>query len=156
MEEHGAVVDQGVRSAPGVTFYGLGWDLLAGQFKVYFHARQLEALAGSPVGSLIPSEIPRRSEGLVSFTVSQRQLYEQKVYVYPAAQQGGPGGILHRAVMSTSRRGLVPQYDVSDPAVWMPRLNAVGRRIVQRYADADEALDTIAYTDADHFTLYFP
>ncbi len=61
-----------------------------------------------------------------------------------------------RAHMVSSRRGVVEQFDLASLRPWLDRLNRAGRRIVHRYREIEERLDTIAYDGPDSFTLYFP
>lgn len=143
--------------SPHSTFYGLGWDVLAGHFKVYFHVAPLEALPQERLRALGRVDGGGlRPEGLVSFTYQGGALVEEKVYVYPESPQSLPPGSHHLALMRTSHRGEVAQYDVDDAGAWLDRLNEAGRHIVQAYRGIGEPLDTIAYVDRDHFTLYFP
>jgi len=146
LHERGLTVPAFFLESPVARFYGLGWDILERQFKVYFRVvrlaelpAELLALAGTLEG--------KRAEGLVSYTYTEGVLSESKVYLYPADREG-------EAEMVTSERGTVPQYDVGVRADW--DLNAEGQRILKLYQELGEPLDTIAYTDRDHFTVYFP
>lgn len=131
-------------------FYGLGWDVLEEQFKVYFRVTRLGEL---PVelrplveGYDLAEHLP---EGLASYTYQGGELKERKVYLYPKQDSQG-------ALMLTDKRGAVLQSDVSAPGLWSERLSEVGQRILKLYAERGEDLDTIAFVDRDHYTMYFP
>lgn len=142
---------------PDFRFYGLGWDLQEGQFKLYLRARDLtllpphlkELVAGYDLSA-------HRAEGLISYTYEGSQLAEKKVYLYPLDDKPEVAGVLGQARMVTSKRGEVPQYDLEEGADWSSKLNAAGQTILRKYRQLGEPLDTIAYQDPDHFTLYFP
>lgn len=144
--------------AEGV-FYGLAWDLEAGHFKVYLLS-DLEGVSGELLELGRIEDFPLRSEALLSFTYIDGQLIEQKVYRFPRETRETlrslPPGSAGRALMRTDRRGVVAQYDVSDPGRWRERLSPVGHSIMDAYAEIGESLDTLAYQDRDNFTLYFP
>lgn len=159
LERRRVHIAAGLLETSACAFGGLGWDLLAGHFKVYFYLADLAELREPGLVELFKRDVASRREGLVSFTfVDGGELHEEKVYMYPS-QDGVEQPHEESqdvAIMSTSKRGLVQQLNVADSSVWMTRLNAVGRRIIYRYADINESLDTIAYTDPEHYTLYFP
>lgn len=135
---------------PHSRFYGLGWDVLEQQFKIYLRVVEMANLPPTLSPLLEPYDLSaHRSEGLVSFTYTAGTLSETKVYLYPLDVAG-------EARMVTDRRGLVRQLDVDSPTEWSERINATGRRILQKYRERNETLDTIAFQDPDHFTLYFP
>lgn len=159
MELRGAVQDRFFMESGHSTFYGLGWDFEEEHFKTYFLVDRWDRLSAQLAQlAAVPGE--HRPEVLVSFTFCRGERIEEKVYRYPLESpvtlKTLPTGSAGRALMSTSRRGVVPQYDVSDPHSWLERLNEQGRRIVAAYASIGETLDTVAWTDRDHFTLYFP
>lgn len=135
---------------PDSHFYGLGWDFLEEQFKVYFRVTRLGELPETEarlIEGIVLQE--HRPEGLVSFTYTRNQLSESKVYVYPLAEPV--------ARMRTDRRGEVQQVDVqAGGADWLSRLSLPGQRILRLYAERRENLDTIAFEDREHYTLYFP
>ncbi|MBT9587306.1 hypothetical protein IV102_28445 [bacterium] len=142
---------------PVSNFYGLGWDLLERQFKVYFRVTQLTQLPAEVATLIGPRRLEdHREEGLVSYTYVDNQLSETKVYLYPRLSVELPEGVRGEAYMMTDRRGTVPQYDVASSASWIDKINPAGQGIVRLYQELDETLDTIAYTDPDHYTLYFP
>jgi hypothetical protein len=135
---------------PHSHFYGLGWDFIEEQFKVYFRVTRLGELPPAEraliTGVSLDQHFP---EGLVSFTYTRNELSESKVYVYP--RQGAA------ARMRTDRRGEVTQVDVAQShEEWRERLSEPGRRILQLYSERNETLDTIAFQDREHYTLYFP
>ena len=135
---------------PHGRFYGLGWDFLENQFKLYLRVVDMASLPASFGPLLAGYELAaHRREGLVSYTYTRGQLSETKVYLYPLEVSG-------EARMVTDRRGLVRQVDVQSASEWAARLNPTGQRILQKYRERNETLDTIAFEDADHFTLYFP
>lgn len=164
LQERKVTVDAYFLKDPNSLFYGLGWDLEANQFKVYFRVLELAQMPLASLQELLASvtldEAKQRPEGLVSFTFVGQELYEEKVYVYPqpeAAQYHDIfPGTKGRVVMATSRRGAITQYDVSGTRLWRQKLNATGRAIVDTYAQRGYTLDTIAMQDQDNFTLYFP
>lgn len=145
-------------SDPICRFYGLGWDIDAGQFKVYYRCPDMVRLPDSLHDLTAPYDLGNyRSEGLISFTYQgQNQLCERKVYLYPLDGSDLPSGASGQAAMLTDARGNVPQYDVEESASWEHRLNPTGQQILRLYRSLGEELDTIAYQDPDHFTLYFP
>lgn len=143
-------------------FYGLGWDLDEGHFKVYFRLIDLDALPQPSLKKLLQQTLPRalrRPEGLVSFTYINNQLFEEKVYAYPLPNNHGDElfpGAKGRVLMATSRRGVITQYDVSKTEQWRNKLNPAGQKLIDTYAQQGYTLDTIVLTDNDQFTLYFP
>ena len=38
----------------------------------------------------------------------------------------------------------------------MQEMNVIGRQVMDEYQDIGLGLETLAYTDPNHFTLYFP
>ncbi len=141
-------------------FYGLGWDLEEGLFKVYFRIRELQKLPFESLQKLMEEvEVEYRQEGLVSYTFAGTQLVEEKVYVYPilSEEQLLPG-TKSQALMISSVRGVISQYDVDvfDSKFWREKLNETGKKILDIYAERGYSLDTIAIDDSDNFTLYFP
>lgn len=162
LEERGITVDPYFLEENNSLFYGLGWDLLAGHLKVYFRVLRLTALPQSSLQALYEQTlVPNpRDEGLISFTFVGDQLHEEKVYVYPKPEAEKYGeifpGAKGRALMATTRRGTITQYDVSHVKHWKERINPAGVTILQAYAQKGYALDTIAMQDQDQYTLYFP
>ncbi|TNE48113.1 MAG: hypothetical protein EP343_17580 [Deltaproteobacteria bacterium] len=163
IQERNVPLDPYFVESPNSLFYGLGWDLEANQFKVYFRVLSLDDMPFPSLQELLETAMEReqrRDEGLVSFTYVNNELYEEKVYVYPQPEAAKYHDIFPgtkgRAVMATSRRGNITQYDVSTTKLWRQKLNATGREIVDLYARRGYTLDTIAMTDQDNFTLYFP
>lgn len=137
----------------GAKFYGLGWDLLASDFKLYLWVPDVHRLPERLSVLARPHAQNVRAEGLISFTYTDGQVTEEKVYLYPneLTELG------HRTLMVTTGRGVVGQHDVDGQLdKWLPKLNRAGHVIVARYQTIDEPLDTIAYADKDHYTLYFP
>lgn len=138
-------------------FYGLGWDLLEEQFKVYFRVQPLQLLPQS-LNHLLEDYVldDHRDEGLVSFTFTRNQLSESKVYLYPKSSLNLPTGAQGQASMLSDRRGLVKQYDLSQPGLWAERISLPGQNILRLYLELDEGLDTIQFVDEQNYTLYFP
>lgn len=138
-------------------FYGLGWDIQEDQFKVYFRVRPVQELPEN-LGHLLEGYLldDHREEGLVSFTYTRNRLSESKIYLYPKSSLNLPAGAQGQASMLSDQRGLVKQYDLSQPDQWAERLNSPGQRILQLYRELDEELDTIQYQDEENYTLYFP
>lgn len=138
-------------------FYGLGWDIQEEQFKVYFRVLSVATLPAGLTHLLQGYELEdHREEGLVSFTYTRNQLSESKIYLYPKSSLNLPPGAQGQASMLSDQRGLVKQYDLSQPEQWATRLNAPGQKILQLYRELDEDLDTIQYQDEENYTLYFP
>jgi hypothetical protein len=152
-------------TSPNSLFYGIGWDILACQFKVYFRILVLDQL---PQASLQPLLVHRetmsscRQEGLVSFTYHTETgaLHEEKVYLYPEPEVASTEmlfpGTKGRVVMATSKRGALTQYDVSAAGPWLAKMNQTGHDIIAQYKTQGYPLDTITMQDRDHYTLYFP
>ncbi len=147
---------------------GLGWDIEAGHFKFYLYLPKLERIQDAKTKELLAKvgELSRYPLGLISYTYAGQKLIERKVYVALTEAQGNPyvkempfrDSILHTNLMVTDERGIVPQMDL-DGRFSADRLNAAGRSLVERYGSAPVpigAADTIAYTSADEFTVYFP
>lgn len=143
---------------PNHRFYGLGWDLLEKQFKVYFRCLRVADLPPE-LASLVEgySLSEHRDEGLVSFTYGPSGLEERKVYLYPRENTVSDEEVVGEARMVTDQRGEVPQYDL-DPSApdWLSKLCPEGQRIVALYYEVGEPLDTIAYHGPRDYTLYFP
>ncbi len=157
LQERALQVDDFFLQDPVSQFYGLGWDIEEDQFKIYFRVTQLERMPSSVkalVGTTSLQE--HRPEGLISFTYVVSKLSETKVYLYPKATGSLPEGALGEARMYSDRRGLVTQLDLSQPELWAQKLSPPGQRIMALYRELDETLDTIAYQDFEHYTLYFP
>lgn len=147
LEERGVVVPEFFLRSDVSRFYGLGWDILERQFKVYFRVVKMAALPSELLG-LAGSLEGQREEGLVSYTYTDGALSESKVYLYPLDRVG-------EARMVTSERGTVLQHDLGGANVTLD-LNEEGVRILKTYRELGEPLDTIAWSDRDHFTVYFP
>ncbi len=162
LEERGLSVDPYFLEDENSDFYGLGWDFLANQFKVYFRIVDFDKMPVSEFRELIQDELlpNRRSEGLVAYTFVEDQIHERKVYLYPQPEaeeyEDIFPGTKGRVLMVTTKRGVITQYDVSKTKTWAVRLNETGQRIIEQYKQQNYTLDTIAMTDRDHFTLYFP
>ncbi len=144
------------------SFYGLGWDFHAGHFKLYFYIQDISKLPqhwqhlhAAAIGSENQTDEDMLAEGLVSFTYRGTEICEEKLYVYPKEAPRMPGA-QRQALMSTTERAVVPQYDVENIDDWYDRLNASGKHIVDLYRTLNEPLDTLAYKDREDFTLYFP
>lgn len=157
LRERAVLVDDFFLHDPLSKFYGLGWDIEEEQFKVYFRVTQLELLPCGVKALVSATSLQEhRPEGLISFTFVQHKLSETKVYLYPKANENLPEGALGEARMFSDRRGLVSQLDLSRPELWAQKLNPSGQRILALYGELNETLDTIAYQDSEHYTLYFP
>ena len=66
-----------------------------------------------------------------------------------------PAYVATAAVMFSSKRGVVAQFDV-DPhwsCVWRRSMNAAGEALIDKYHDTGMALETLAYASKNHFTL---
>ena len=166
-------------------FYGLGWDHSKNHFKVYLMVHDLSAMPAR-YQHMLPETLDRDTrylnftesafkEGsvrvllttsLLSFTFEGNRVVEEKVYVYPnsleaAAAMGAkvpPAYVATAAVMFSSERGVVAQFDVDThwSCVWRRSFNPVGAALVDRYHDVGLALETLTYSGSSDFTLYFP
>lgn len=138
-------------------FYGLGWDIEKGQFKVYF--RTLDWRKVPPdLSPLIEgySWDEHRGEALISMTYEGNEVVERKVYLYPK-EASEDERIRGKAKMITSRRGEVMQDDLAPEQDIPYELNETGQKIVDLYdEELEEELDTIAFKNSEDFTLYFP
>ncbi|MBS2037834.1 hypothetical protein JST97_22810 [bacterium] len=157
LSERAVVLDDYFLQACQSKFYGLGWDILEEQFKVYFRVQPVRQLPASLAHLLAGYDLnEHREEGLVSFTFTQNKLSESKVYLYPKSSLNLPAGAQSQASMVSDRRGLVRQFDLSQPEQWVHRLSPPGQKILQLYGELDEELDTIQWQDNQNYTLYFP
>jgi len=128
-------------------FYGLGWDFLENHFKIYWRVPDVRKVA-SPFQELVAQGSAKTmNEGLLSVTLKDGKVFEQKAYLYPGK---------NRVEMLASNRGLVEQYDVEESELWSKKINDVGIEIIRKYKEIKADLDTISIIDRDHFTLYFP
>ena len=143
----------------GNCFYGLGWDVEAEQFKVYFRSVDWRTLPPAFEDLVEGYDYAEHlTDALLSLTFEGTEIVERKVYLYPKGVDDSPAGISGLARMITDRRGEVRQDNV-EPNTEIPyELNALGQKIVALYKEAyeQEDLDTIAYKNKDDFTLYFP
>lgn len=157
IQERSLEFDAYFRESADSKFYGLGWDIQEEQFKLYFRVRPVHALPQN-LRHLLEGYVldDHRDEGLVSFTYTRNQLSESKIYLYPKSSLNLPAGARGQASMLSDQRGLVKQYDLSQPEQWAERLSAPGKKILQLYRELDEDLDTIQYQDEENYTLYFP
>ena len=157
LEERQLQLEPYFLESPQSKFYGLGWDVLEAQFKVYFRVRPIEQLPQALLPLLHGYQLQdHRDEGLVSFTYTHNQLSESKIYLYPKSSLNLPPGAQGEASMVSDRRGLVKQYDLSQPEQWAQRLSPPGAKILQHYLELEEDLDTIQWEDEQNYTLYFP
>ena len=145
---------------------GLGWDQAEGHLKAYFYLPDITATQDSDIASLIDlvGHEAYYPMGLTSFTLKTDEpgLFEKKLYLgmqeripdhvrdYPFAEQ-----IVHTNYMVTTRRGIVPQVDLSQPFNTQ-QLTEPGRAIAAKYARLKESVDTVTYNDDKSYTLYFP
>ena len=142
--------------AEGNAFYGLGWDIEEELFKVYFRTLDWRSLPPSLAELVVDySWTEHRPEALLSLTYTGERLVERKVYLYPNSPVNAEG-VQGQARMITDTRGEVVQEDLVPNGVIPYDLNDTGKRILALYQQIGEPLDTIAYKNADDFTLYFP
>ncbi|MEO0811314.1 MAG: hypothetical protein AAFY60_00530, partial [Myxococcota bacterium] len=101
-------------------------------------------------------------QGLASLSIVDGAISERKVYValrepQPELIQHLPfaDSVIHTNLMVTSTRGIVPQVDV-DGQVDPCHFNPIAGQIIDRYAQLDIGVDTVAYQDADNYVLYVP
>lgn len=133
-------------------FYGLGWDFQADHFKVYFRCSDWSQLPSEYACLTAGHDLQsHRKEALISRTYAGFDNFEAKVYLYPLDEQ--QAGL---AQMMTTQRGQVNQLDLGENPEKCPPLNSTGQAIVAKYREIGEELDTIAYTNENDFTLYFP
>lgn len=157
IRERQLLLDAYFLESPQSKFYGLGWDVLEEQFKVYFRVQPIDQLPRELAPLLEGYQAQdHRDEGLVSFTYTRNQLSESKVYLYPKNPSNLPPGAQGEATMVSDRRGLVKQYDLSQPDQWTQRLSPPGQKILELYGELEEGLDTIQWEDEQNYTLYFP
>jgi len=157
LDERGVAIESLLPAGLAFKLYGLGWDFVDRHFKLYLLIEDLAALREMYPDLFGPHADQARPEGLLSFTFVDAQIHERKIYFYPRESPvAQAAGVVSQAFMSTSRRGAVEQLDVRDGVSWRGRLGPVGRRIFDAYQAVDLRLDTIAYEDPDHCTLYFP
>ena len=137
-------------------FYGLGWDIEEDQFKLYFRTLDWAAL-DDDFRELAGGHSPEthRDEALLSITYRRGQLEERKLYLYPL-DEFVPEGAQGFARMMTDRRGEVEQVDVDPTTAHNLDFNATGEAVLRKYRALGEPLDTVAYSNAEDFTLYFP
>jgi hypothetical protein len=137
-------------------FYGLGWDIEEGLFKVYFRTLDWRRLPPSLADLVVDYNWnEHRPEALLSLTWAENRVVERKVYLYPI-DQVGKQGVQGQARMITDARGEVIQEDLLPDGVIPYDLNDTGKRILALYEEIGEPLDTIAYKGPQDFTLYFP
>lgn len=153
ISHRGVTLPEGLSDQP---FYGLGWDIEDGLFKAYFRSRDWRSLPPSLADLVVDySWNDHRPEALLSLTWKAADLVERKVYLYPLAADGKPG-VRGQARMITDTRGEVIQDDLEPHTVIPYDLNETGVRILAKYEEVGETLDTIAYKNSEDFTLYFP
>jgi hypothetical protein len=149
-------IEAGEALTQNTKFYGLGWDLLEDQFKLYFRTlswSQLHPTFLSLAQGYDPAE--HRPEALLSVTFEAGTEVERKLYLYPTDEHL-PSGVQGYARMITDRRGEVAQEDVDPASTSAHTFNSVGERILEQYSEIGETLDTVAYNNENDFTLYFP
>lgn len=154
LKQRGLELPEGL--ADGNAFYGLGWDVEDELFKVYFRSRDWRQLPRSLADLVVGYDWnSHRPEALLSLTWEKNVLAERKVYLYPKESTAGPG-VQGQARMITDTRGEVLQDDLAPDGTIPYDLNEIGQKIVAKYQEIGEPLDTIAYANRDDFTLYFP
>jgi hypothetical protein len=134
---------------------GLGWDFGNKTFRVYSRYDDFKKLPRvyqrlAPVGDFLPM-------GIVAWTYNQNnELIETKVYRYPPEPPKTEGS-RYLTVLSSDKRMRVDQYDCTPKQKnWKENVNEAGKRIIEMYERCGYELDTVAFKDRDHFTLYFP
>jgi hypothetical protein len=163
------------------SFHGLGWDSNKQLFKVYlmyhdFNAvpKHLRDLTEPGVESLC------LKHGLISFTYTTEgnqitkenksvshnpQLHEEKIYVYPeevaAARDAGlevPSYTGTLALMFTSKRGMIPLYDLERGRLcsWRSQFPSAGLSVADAWSNIGLPLETISYQSATEYSMYFP
>jgi hypothetical protein len=145
--------------APGLLFYGLGWDFEAGDFKVYYRVPDVEVLRSTYPTHFRHAPQRHLREGLWSASVGDGQVREEKIYFYPSDEPvDDPVAVRGdtRTICSSGRRGAFVQYDVTNTAPWYDRVNTKARSLIDFYEDHGIGLDAIAYGSAEDCTLYFP
>ena len=131
-------------------FYGLGWDLEEQQFKVYVRCTRCDRLPAEELrlleGRSLDDHLP---EGLLSRTWTGGCLSERKLYLYPRNQPGV-------ACLLSDRRGAAGPIRGHFAPGWGRRPSPPGWDLRAPSRELIEELDTIAFQDPDHYTLYFP
>ena len=93
------------------------------------------------------------------------QLREEKVYVYPedvsAARDAGlevPSYTGTLALMFTSKRGMVPLYDIERGRLcsWRSQFPPAGLLVADAWSNVGLPLETISYQSATEYSMYFP
>jgi hypothetical protein len=132
-------------------FGGLGWDLEQNYLKVYFRYFNFEKL-NEEWKKLVNSNRECEKQGIIAWTFNKDHvLCETKVYRYPRH--------VNITSMFTTSRGEVLQHDQApneSSSNWNGKLNQKGWDIIDTYKKNNYEVDTVAYKDRDHFTLYFP
>lgn len=134
-------------------FGGLGWDFQEKTFRVYYRFKNYSKLP-KRLQKLGTDSVDWLKPGLVSWVYNDKGvIVEEKVYRYDKVEK--------RTQMMTSKRPKIDQFDcpVGDQylqAKWKQRVNKTGKDIIDHYEHCGYLLDTIAFEDTDHFTLYFP
>ena len=97
--------------------------------------------------------------------VNDAQLREEKVYVYPedvsAARDAGlevPSYTGTLALMFTSKRGMVPLYDIERGRLcsWRSQFPPAGLLVADAWSNVGLPLETISYQSATEYSMYFP
>lgn len=133
-----------------INFYGLGWDIVRGHFKVYFRFFDYQFL--EPLyKKLLPvdSEMKNNCEsGLLSITYDRNgNVFERKMYTYPKNTR--------IAKLKSNKREDI-QRDCFSNSKWKRKLDDNGNKIMDLYEKDGYRLDTITYKDKYNYTMYFP
>ena len=144
--------------------FGLGWDFLQKEFKLYFYYADRKACQLLQVNRLVPV-LPSHAVhpfSLASLTYRDYRPFEYKVYLYPqkvvtpySRDLPFESSIKHTTHMIGSRRGTVAQMDLDKKTDVNQYLDRVGVQLVDQFATINWHLDTIAYQGSKQYTLYF-
>ena len=157
LEKRAIDVDNLLNAHPGLSFYGIGVDVEEELFKLYVRCDDVNVFQNDQPDLYRAKPKAVDPEGLFSLTFKNSDVVERKLYFYPPVVTTVlPEGSKRQVVMATTERHAVNQWDVDDAMVWRSKLNAAAKSVLARYDDVGIQLDTIAYDDADHATLYFP
>ncbi len=154
---------------------GLGWDFEENLLKVYSYYENLNKVQDADLKNLLKkaSSIETYPFGLTSVSFKDKNLVEKKVYValkekLPAAVKDYPFRefIIHTNYMITDKRDMVPQVDLIKSDQLKNYLGSQWNHYQAQYEEfykniipttnPSAFIDTLAYQDSDHFTVYVP
>lgn len=139
-----------IEPSSNINFYGLGWDIVRGHFKVYFRFFDYQFLEPF-YKKLLPDESKMKNNyesGLLSITYDRNgNVFERKIYTYPKNT---------RIVKLKSDQREDTQRDCFHNGKWKRKLDDNGKKLIDIYEKDNYHLDTITYKDQHNYTMYFP